>query len=142
MDDYCSNIDQQLLDAYRNTIYQVSDLSLQIKIGERNRALEKILKKHGVASWAFISAWNPASKPLPEQENAARHQKLVAVAAANRWQYWEGRGIGADTSWQPELSLLILGISKATALELGQQFGQNAIVFGESRRAPELLLLR
>ena len=142
MDDYCSNIDQQLLDAYRNTIYQVNDLFLQIRIGEQNETLEKILTRYGAASWAFISAWNPGSKPLSTQENAVRHRELVKVVTAKRWKYWEGSGIGADKSWQSELSLLILGISKAAALEIGEQFEQNAIVFGESQQVPELLLLR
>ncbi len=142
MDDYCSNIDQQLLDAYQNTIYQIRSLCLQIRIGERNETLEKILKRHSVDSWAFISAWNPGSKQLPEQENAARHRQLVKVVTTKQWKYWEGSGIGADTSWQPELSLLILGVSKVVALEIGRQFEQNAIVFGESQQVPELLLLR
>ena len=43
--------------------------------------------------------------------------------------------------WPPEKSLLILGIDREEARELGSQFGQNAIIFGERGGSPELLML-
>ena len=43
--------------------------------------------------------------------------------------------------WKPERSALVVGIPRADAEGVGRAFGQNAIVFVERGRAPELLLL-
>jgi hypothetical protein len=37
--------------------------------------------------------------------------------------------------------VLVLGIARAEAEALGREYGQNAIVFAEKGRAPELVLL-
>ncbi len=54
---------------------------------------------------------------------------------------FEGEGRGSDDKWKPELSLLILGISKENAIKLGKEFEQNAIVYGAKGELPELLIL-
>jgi hypothetical protein len=48
MDDSSVNIDQQLLNAYRNTIYWVEDLALNIQIGIENPALDAFLQNQQV----------------------------------------------------------------------------------------------
>jgi hypothetical protein len=42
----------------------------------------------------------------------------------------------------PEKSLLILGINKEQAIAIGNEYEQNAIVYGEVGQAAQLLLLR
>lgn len=139
MDDNYSNIDQRLLRAYLNTTYQVDFPVVKIKIGEPNRDLDILLESRQAQSWAFITAWNPKSSLLSTKENDWRHQKLVQIVENTGYSYFEGKGIGNNHDWEPEASLLILGISKTEALELGRQFGQHAIVFGEKGRAPALI---
>jgi hypothetical protein len=42
-----------------------------------------------------------------------------------------GEGIGDDGVWPPERSVLVLGIEREAALQLGRRFGQRAIVCGD-----------
>ncbi len=54
---------------------------------------------------------------------------------------FEGHGVGQDPTWEPELSLFIIGISKDDVLEIGKKFEQNAIVYGKLNNSPELIIL-
>lgn len=140
MDDSSVNIDQQLLNAYRNTIYWVEDLTLNIQIGIENPALDAFLQKQQAKCWAFITAWNPRSKLLLPEENAKRHECLVALVEQAGYSYFMGKGIGIDPNWEPERSLFILNIPKANAIAIGKYFDQNAIVFGKLYEFPALLI--
>jgi hypothetical protein len=42
-----------------------------------------------------------------------------------------GEGIGDDGTWLPEQIILVLGIERTAAVQLGRRFGQRAIVWGE-----------
>ena len=141
MDDISRNIDQQLLEAYLATTYEVKHLGLYLRIGEENWDLEEFLIDNNVFSWAFISAWNPFSKPLPPSENKIRHLKLIEFVKNKRWVFAEGFGIPPNEDWQAEKSLFILDISRNEAINLGKKFDQNAIVIGRLGKTPELLFL-
>lgn len=140
MDDSSCNIDQQLLNAYRNTIYWVEDLALKIQIGIKNSVLDTILEKQQASCWAFITAWNPRSKWLLPEENTQRHKLLITRVEQAGYPYFTGKGIGLDKDWEPETSLFILNISKANAIAIGKYFDQNAIVFGSLDESPTLLI--
>ena len=141
MDDISRNIDQRLRDAYLATIYEVKHLGLQLRIGEENWDLEEFLIDNNVFSWAFISAWNPFSKPLSSSENEIRHEKLKDFTKNKQWVFAEGFGVPQNQNWEAEKSLLILDISRVEAIDLGKKFKQNAIVFGRLNKAPELIFL-
>jgi len=49
--------------------------------------------------------------------------------------------IDAMYTWEPEKSLLIFGISRTRAIELGNKFEQNAIVVGKKSLPAELVLI-
>lgn len=139
MDDNSRNIDQRLLSAYLQTTYQIEQPAIQIHIGESSRALQALLQKYEATSWAFITAWNPKSILLSQKENDARHEKLVEMVEKRGFPFFMGYGIGADDTWQPEQSLLILEIAREEAINLGQQFRQHAIVFGTTDGLPALV---
>jgi hypothetical protein len=65
------------------------------------------------------------------------------VESQNRAGYacFEGEGRDPDRKWTPERSVLVAGIPRADAEAAGRAFGQNAIVFVERGKAPELLVL-
>ena len=42
-----------------------------------------------------------------------------------------GEGIGDDGTWPLEQGILVLGIEREAAVQLGRRFGQRAIVCGE-----------
>lgn len=135
-------IQKELIDAYRNTAYRIDTPSgpLTIRIGETVPQLDALLEQHGVRSWAFITAWNPGSRQLPEPENLARHAELEHRIATLGLATLPGAGEDQSGSWHPEQSVLVLGIDRATARDLGREFGQNAIVVGTLSEPAELLL--
>jgi hypothetical protein len=129
----------ELIEAYKNTKYKVFEVNLTIEIGKSNQELDAILAKHKANEWAFITAFNPYSRVLTDNENIIRHIELKNLT--ENFVAYEGHGVGEDPTWEPELSLFIIGISKYEASIIGKKFEQNAIVYGEINSEPELLIL-
>ena len=129
----------ELINAYNTTEYKVYSPSLVIKIGIANQVLNDLLISYNASTWAYITAFNPFSKILTEAENLKRHEGLK-VKIAN-FKFFEGEGVGEDKSWEPEVSLLIIGISINEAIEIGEFYEQNAIVVGEINSVPQLKML-
>lgn len=137
-------IDDELRKAYQRTSYIVEvprAAQITLRIGEQSRALDQLLNERRVSHWAFITAFNPRSALLSEEENEARHQKLMQRALALNRETMPGRGEGDDGSWLAEKSLLIFDMSPAEARELGREFEQNAVVVGALGEPAELLLI-
>jgi hypothetical protein len=128
-----------LIEAYKNTKYIVFDLNLTIVIDKSNLEINELLVKHNTKEWAFITAYNPYSRVLTNEENRIRHNELIEMT--ENYVTFEGHGVGQDPIWEPELSLFIIGISKVEASKIGKKFEQNAIVFGELNNSPELIIL-
>ena len=133
--------DEALREAYLGTIYRVATTSdpVDIRIGARNPALDRLLQAKGVREWAFVSASNPQSRPLSEADNAQRNRLMKQTLHAAGWRTMDGVGLPARPGWQPEHSVLILGIGKATATSLARRWEQKAIVCGMLGEAPELV---
>ncbi len=129
-------------DHYRATTYRVfvpDEQPIDIRIGEASAKLDALLAKHGVEAWAYVTAWNPASRQLEAQANRARQAALSDVVRERGWVHFEGEGIPANSTWQPEASVLVLGIARSDAVALGARFGQRAIVAGERGGAAVLV---
>jgi hypothetical protein len=134
-------LSDELLNAYRAAEYIVfGDRRLVLRIGEPNAELEELLCAQGKSSAAFITAANPRGEKRSDVENGVANAALQSyVTAAGYAHYWaEGRD--PSGSWS-EPSFLVIGISRGNAAALAQLFEQNAIVFCELGRAPELILL-
>jgi hypothetical protein len=128
-----------LLKEYKKTKYKVFDPEFIFEIDKMNDNLNQLLNKYNSGEWAFITAHNPYSKVLTQVENIDRHNQLKK--ALKHYITFEGHGVGEDPTWEPELSLLIIGITKEHALLIGNKFEQKAIVIGKSDSAPELLII-
>jgi hypothetical protein len=128
-----------LIEAYKNTKYKVFEPDLTIEIGVLNQAVDMLLKKHKSAEWAFITAYNPYSRVITEYENKVRHDELKDLT--KDYITFEGHGVGEDPAWEPELSLLIIGMTRDEASKIGKKFEQNAIVCGVINSNPELIIL-
>ena len=103
-------MNQELLDAYSKTKYLVFNTEIVIEIGKRNSLVEELLKKNGCNECAFITAFNPFSQLLTDDENEKRHRELLTLV--KEYIFFEGEGRGEDSNWKPEKSLFILGISR------------------------------
>jgi hypothetical protein len=134
-----SSLPPALLTAYEETDYYVSDdPPMLLKIGVQNDDARILLASFDVDSAAFITAWNPGSEQLLEEENDNRQAELLAEIEKLRLNYFVGWGERED--WR-EYSYLILGISLPDATALGQQFGQNAFVWLDLEGIPQLVSL-
>jgi hypothetical protein len=136
-----TRIPSELRRAYEQAVYCVytEATELELQIGLQHPALDALLASHKVSAAAFITACNPASAVLSDADNDVRHARLVADVQASGLSYLHGEGRDPAGQWQPEQSLLILGIKQTAAAELAARYGQNACVFLASGCAPQLV---
>ncbi|EDM28285.1 hypothetical protein LNTAR_10231 [Lentisphaera araneosa HTCC2155] len=136
---------EQHIENYLKAEYQVFDkeLTTSIKIGINNPQLNSFLKASNHNTWAFITAWNPYSlNETTDTENHSRNQTLLEDLNVQDIQVISGKGIDPSGEYSGEDSFLITGISRDDAIQLGQKYQQNAIVFGEIYKNPELIWTR
>jgi hypothetical protein len=147
MDNEHSNVSGARSDldaAYRATRYIAESKhgDIVIRIDLPTPALDTMLAAHGCTEWAFISACNPGSQLLSASENAERHVQLLAAVKTLGLPWLSGHGVPDHPDWQPEISLLILGITKEQATKLAAHFDQNAIVYGSAGLPAKLCYVR
>jgi RecB family exonuclease len=134
-------LEPDLLEAYRNAEYAVfAEREIVLRVGEPNAQLDALLAEHGTRIGAFVTAANPRGEPRPEAENAVANSALQNLVSAAGYPHYFGEGRDARRTWA-EPSFLVVGIYRQNAEALGTLFEQNAIVFCEAGRAPELVLL-
>jgi hypothetical protein len=117
--------------AYRATDYWVDGPNgpFVIRVGECNVNLEELLNDEVEFHWAYLTASNPGSVRLTDDENARRTRELRDLLG-RRWHHvYDGVSVGRDGTWR-EPSFLVLGMTEGDAVEIGRRFGQNAVVVG------------
>ena len=134
-------IKKELIEAYEAADYVVfEEPELVLKIGEPSRRLDALLEQEGASTAAFVTAANPRSEKKSAKENAAALEVLDQVIRIAGYPWRKAEGREPDGSWR-EPSRLVIGIYRENAEALGRLFGQNAIMFVEKGKAPELLVL-
>jgi hypothetical protein len=130
---------QDLEHLYLSATYIVHDADdeLTIRLGRGNAELDSLLKKAGAASWAFLTAYNPNSRPTDQHLNEESQSKLIDQLKLRGLRYLHGYGTGEE--WEPEPSIFILDIQREAAVEMGREFGQSAILYGQKHGEPELV---
>lgn len=118
---------------YRSTRYLVrtdggSDITFSIDVNSSE--VDDLAASAGADSWAFMTAWNPGSNPLPADENSRRQEDLMQILNDRGLKFLPGSTEDPEEKWDSEESLLVFGIDRGDAVELARSFGQNAIVFG------------
>lgn len=124
-------IAEPLHSAYLRTTYWVDakPQPVALRIGQGSAVLDRLLARQRVRRWAFVTAWNPASRRDSAWRNDARQRRLLQQLRAGRYRWLLGLGESDDGEWA-EPSVLVLGISAAQAERLARQFRQNAVVVG------------
>ena len=112
---------------------------LLFRIGEPSPELDEMLDENEAKSAAFISAANPFGEPASEAENDNAYRALCNLASD--YLCFAGEGRDPADEWPAERSLLVLDLPLDEARRIGAAFSQNAIVFIEKGRAPELVVL-
>jgi hypothetical protein len=138
-----SKLDPDLIRAYEVTNFHVkAETAFTLNVGKASEVLKALLKKNNVTSAAFITAWNPYSQSLSDEENQSRNEQLKIELIIRSLKFIDGFGQDPLGQWSGEDSFLILGIDLEASKKLGIQFEQNAIVWSDSDAIPKLILLR
>jgi len=111
-------------------------------VGKPSADLHALLENNGTTTAAFITAYNPLGQSLDTHSNESKHRLLLADIETYGLEVIEGEGRDPKNEWPGERSLLILGIDKTTAIEIGNRYQQNAIVWIEWAKPSSLLMLR
>jgi hypothetical protein len=123
--------------AYTAARYRVfADPPFVLRVGEPSAELNALLASHAADTWAFVTACNPGSAPLSDEVNAGRMDRLREVLTA--FTTFPGESSDAAGDWA-EPSVLVVGMSRAEAVEVARAFGQNAILAGERGGPAELV---
>jgi hypothetical protein len=135
-----SEMPRELEAAYRWTIYRVSygGDTIDVRIGERNPTLDRVLDQEGWDDWAIITAFNPRSVRLPIDENIERDGQLRNELVLRGLTFCRCEAIDPEREWPAEHGFLVSGLNVETAAEIARRYDQNAIVFGEIRGPAEL----
>ncbi len=131
--------------AYRDTTYRVylpGGAAIDLLPDDRSATLDRLLARTRVREWAFLTAWNPGSRPLPGWRNAMRQRRLLDLLVRTAPVVLLAAGIPASLDWVPEDSLFAAGLPRSAALRLARRFGQNAVVAGRRGRPAELVWVR
>ncbi|WP_374403805.1 DUF3293 domain-containing protein [Niveibacterium sp.] len=143
IDAAASALPGELIAAYRAAYYRVLTAPpLLLQIDRPDTALAALLQKHGTECAVLLTASNPASELLPEDENAQRHAALLAELAQRGFATLPARNEAPDGSWPAELSVLVLNADAELGTDLATPFGQNAFVVIAHDATPRLALLR
>lgn len=129
----------ELATAYAAARYgvRVDGAEFPLLVGERAGRLES----HWPArSYAFITAWNPASEPRPDDANQEADAQLVARLEALGIQREPAWAEGPDGKWH-EPGWLLADMDVPTASALGDSLGQAAILAWDSGQPVTLRML-
>lgn len=138
-----SSVADELREAYRSTHFNVLEPTpFTLRIGEQSHDLATLYRAHNVSTAAFLTAWNPLSRPTPLQENDRAQRQLERQLHMVADTVLPGIGEDASGQWPGEPSVLALGLSRETATSLGTDYRQNAIVWIGADRIPELIFLK
>ncbi len=129
--------------AYGKTLYEVfcEKEIIQLRVNVKSLALDNLLQQYQATTWALITASNPYSEPLSKQENKLRNEALAAELKPRYINLFSAVGRDESGDWLPEESLFVMGINRADAVEIGKKYSQNAILYSEIGKPPELLWL-
>lgn len=138
-----STLSDGLLLAYRGTDYEVyGDRPFTLRVDRHSTALAMLQQQLQVPCSAYVTACNPLGVPQDADANRALHAGLAATLAQREYRTIEGIGVGRGSTWPGEPSYLVPGMARATAVQLGRELRQNAILWSGTDAVPRLILLR
>ena len=133
-------IDSKLWKAYEETDFIVhTKPEFTLNIGQFSVQLKQFLNFHKVTSAAFVTAYNPFSQQLSEDENSERQTRLIDEIQSRGLSLFQGLGQHPNHQWQGEPSVLILGIALEAAKKIARTYEQNAFVWCDEACTPQLI---
>ncbi len=144
-----SSIPSGLIDAYLSTTYELGlggagpRLRIGEPVGTGPGTVGGMMADAGATCAALITAWNPYSSPATtDADNEGAHARLLdCLGGIPGITVHDGQGVGENSKWTPERSVLAVGLGEIDAVTRGREFRQNAIVWIGDHGMPELVLL-
>ncbi len=137
-----TSLNPDLLQAYRDAVYEIHvDTVIRLKVSEYSHSLEELHRKHQCTTSALITACNPRSQILSEQENSQRMAALSEAVEKLGYAHLPAVACGPLGSWPDEPSLWIAGMTKNEAEDLATAFQQNGFLWIDKDAVPRLHLL-
>ena len=138
---------QALIQAFLETHYRVhqhgpDEPPLTLRVGQASPGLITLHQVHGVNCSAFLTAYNPFAKQVKAEVNTERQEELKQELGSRSLTFLPGKGQHPTNGWEPEPSVLVLGISLEDAKVMGRKYEQAAIVWSGPTAVPELVLLQ
>lgn len=114
-----------LMQAYLNSSYTFQEVTLQLQDtpGEAQVPFPPV--------WGMLTAYNPQSMQLTARDNQQRHQRLTEEIRSMGLVPEDY--IGGEGEWT-EPGCLVRNLTLRQTLDLGQQFDQNAVLWGSGNR--------
>jgi hypothetical protein len=128
--------------AYESAVYAIfASPGVEFRIGKTSDVLDAMMAVNHVRSAAFVSSSTARGAASPENERRLADFLLRAQTAGMAYRIYQGEGRDPEGKWRAEPSVLIMGIPRGEAEALGRKLEQNAIVWIEKGKAPELVVL-
>lgn len=108
-------------------------------LGETNVEIDRQLDGHQVNQWTMLTGWNPDSRVCSDAENARANERLSAELDERGWVHFPSEGIPETDDWVAEQGFFVANLSPREARDLGQRYGQMAVLYGARGAFPWLL---
>ncbi len=118
-------------EVYGDAIYYASD-------GDEDLAFTLSQKETGAnlfggRAFTLVTAQNPQSTLLSDEENRERNERLEQHLLDQEYEFGSSTGESPVGDWREE-GFTVFDLSLEDALALGSQFGQHAVVYGRGER--------
>lgn len=138
-----TEIEPGLVNVYFQTDFALAgELELVFNVGRASPALDVAMIWRGYERAAFLTAYNPFSRDVGDELNRKAQAAMLSDLERMGLDWIAGEGRDPAGDWPGEPSVLVLGIARQQASELGQAYEQNALVWCEVGQPSELILLR
>jgi hypothetical protein len=97
--------------------------------------------EHKVDSAAYLTAFNPYSELTATSKNERAQRRLIQDLRSRSKNIFLGAGKDPSGVWPEEPSVLALDMSRSEAVQIGERYRQNAVVWIWTDGIPELVLL-
>ena len=113
--------------AYLETVYTAGGISWLFS------PVDAGLELYGGRRFALITAANPRSEAWSEADNDQRNAEMRLEIVAKGWTFAESVGSSPNGDWR-EYGCLIWDAPLDQVVNIGREYGQNAICYGEAGR--------
>jgi Protein of unknown function (DUF3293) len=113
--------------AYIQTVYNTGEHRFRLTTADSSFQLLEGRR------FSILTAANPFSRQLPDDENAVRNLELKLEIEKSGFEFDWSYGEQADQSWRED-GFVIFDAPLEVTLELARKFEQNAILYGEDSK--------